>query len=480
MRSVVWTLALITLMTLLQAPGPLRGQPLASCPSPSAEAPQTPKVTIGHFAESEGESGEFCRYLTRNRMRPTFQNLGSLRDDKTVRRVQAALEGGTIDVLWLSSFAMGMLGSASTLVMKVLAVTDFPIVHVVSHDVNARLVTDTAFAPAGVMVAHGYAEAYADILFKAIGVAVPRCLEAPVNCDIHPNDATLVGGLIAYLMNQPSHVVVYVSSTFSPKNPDPIVLSLVQTQFSLVGVPAQTVIKMDAVHGTFAAVSIPKGHYGVGRRPDVPSTDVPTAAAPLVLVSSTPPKVAERVRDLVIRINSALLDVEPRVSRDNLRKSLELARDLRGSLGGRVVLHEEYARQLERRGLSTILPSPGPTSPSPTVPPPSPQPPPPTGGAVEIRSFIARPSVVGPGQRTMLCWVVANARSARIDPDIGALGPSDLQNGCRTIQPRETTPYTLTATGSDGRSVSRNLTVVVRQPLPPPPPPPRQPAPPNG
>ena len=361
MRIFIWTLALITGVALLQTPVPLQAQPPPTCPSPSGVSPAERQITIGHFAESAAAIGEFCRYLVRNKVRPAFQDLGSLRDNATVRHVQAALEGGEIDVLWLSSFAMGKLGSASSLVMKVLAVTDFPVIHVlsvVSPNIKTRLVTDKTFAPTKVMVAHGYAEAYADILLKAMDVATPRCLEAPVGCEVHPNDETLIGGLIAFLSNQPARAAVHVSSTFSPRSPDPIVLSLVQTQFSLIGVPAPTVIKMGAIRGTFAAVSIPKGHYGVSRHPDVPATDVPTAAAPLMLVSSTPAKVAERVRGFVRLINGALLDVEPRVSHDNLRKSLELARELREYLRGRVVLHEEYARELEMRGVPTILPSP--------------------------------------------------------------------------------------------------------------------------
>jgi hypothetical protein len=78
---------------------------------------------------------------------------------------------------------------------------------------------------------------------------------------------------------------------------------------------------------------------------------------------------------------------------------------------------------------------------------------------VEIRDFVeVKRSKSG---FPTLCWSVLNARSARIDPDLGDLDPRTLEKGCREVRPGATTIYTLTATGADGRTESRQVTVTV-------------------
>jgi len=92
----------------------------------------------------------------------------------------------------------------------------------------------------------------------------------------------------------------------------------------------------------------------------------------MALISATPPEVAGCVRDFVIRVNRALLDDQPRVSRESLRESLRLVRELGESLKGRVILHDEYIRLLIAHGLlepttptPIRLPIPRPTRPGP-------------------------------------------------------------------------------------------------------------------
>ena len=80
------------------------------------------------------------------------------------------------------------------------------------------------------------------------------------------------------------------------------------------------------------------------------------------------------------------------------------------------------------------------------------------GAKVEIRTFEAQRV---PRGGPTLCWSVLNARSARIDPDLGDLDPRTLEKGCREVRPGATTIYTLTATGADGRTESRQVTVTV-------------------
>jgi hypothetical protein len=65
------------------------------------------------------------------------------------------------------------------------------------------------------------------------------------------------------------------------------------------------------------------------------------------------------------------------------------------------------------------------------------------------------------GDSTQLCWIAFNAQSGRIDPDIGDLPPAEVEKGCRTISPRQTTTYTITVAGRDGRSVRKQVTVEV-------------------
>lgn len=79
--------------------------------------------------------------------------------------------------------------------------------------------------------------------------------------------------------------------------------------------------------------------------------------------------------------------------------------------------------------------------------------------------IVAQKSSVGLGETTQLCWSVVRARTARIDPGVGALAP--MEKGCQAVSPKETTTYTLTATGSDAQTVSRQVTVQVQAPPPP-------------
>jgi WD40 repeat protein len=81
---------------------------------------------------------------------------------------------------------------------------------------------------------------------------------------------------------------------------------------------------------------------------------------------------------------------------------------------------------------------------------------------VEIIYFRAMPSTIAPGGRAQLCYGVTNARAARIEPDVGEIKPSEKD--CVYIQPKQTTTYTLTATGLDGKAVTQRFTLQVRTP----------------
>lgn len=78
---------------------------------------------------------------------------------------------------------------------------------------------------------------------------------------------------------------------------------------------------------------------------------------------------------------------------------------------------------------------------------------------VKITQFYARDAVLTEGEKTVLCYGTANAKSARIEPHVGGVGPTLTR--CVEVQPKHNTNYTLTAEGPDGRKVDQTVTVQV-------------------
>lgn len=72
---------------------------------------------------------------------------------------------------------------------------------------------------------------------------------------------------------------------------------------------------------------------------------------------------------------------------------------------------------------------------------------------VRITRFEINPTMV---HGTQLCYALENARSARIEPGIGDLG--NLTAGCPRLPSRNQQTYTLTATGQDGKTATREVT----------------------
>ncbi len=82
------------------------------------------------------------------------------------------------------------------------------------------------------------------------------------------------------------------------------------------------------------------------------------------------------------------------------------------------------------------------------------------GGKLKILSFYADPAVLARGQRGRLCYGVANAKSARIEPAVERIWPS--LGRCVDIAPKGETTYTLTAEDAQGNSASQSLNVTMR------------------
>ena len=76
-----------------------------------------------------------------------------------------------------------------------------------------------------------------------------------------------------------------------------------------------------------------------------------------------------------------------------------------------------------------------------------------------ILRFQANPDQIISGNETRLCYGVAEAASARIEPNIGTVDP--VAENCISVTPTATTTYTLTATSTAGQSVRATASVTV-------------------
>ena len=87
---------------------------------------------------------------------------------------------------------------------------------------------------------------------------------------------------------------------------------------------------------------------------------------------------------------------------------------------------------------------------------------PPASAGPKILMFYASPPAVSRGDRTLICYGVANAASVRIEPAIDEIKPSF--NRCLETRPNRSGTYTLHATGSDGKTVTASINVTVGAP----------------
>jgi len=81
------------------------------------------------------------------------------------------------------------------------------------------------------------------------------------------------------------------------------------------------------------------------------------------------------------------------------------------------------------------------------------------GSELAIETLYATPEV-GRGEAAQICYGVANAKSVTLEPQSNPVWPSHTR--CVDVKPAKTTTYTLTVTGADGKTLSREVTVKVR------------------
>ena len=77
-------------------------------------------------------------------------------------------------------------------------------------------------------------------------------------------------------------------------------------------------------------------------------------------------------------------------------------------------------------------------------------------GNAQIVRFEGSPLSIAPGQQSTLSWTTSGATQVSIS-GVGAVTP----NGSTTVSPATTTTYTLSATSSDGKTVTAPITITV-------------------
>ena len=83
---------------------------------------------------------------------------------------------------------------------------------------------------------------------------------------------------------------------------------------------------------------------------------------------------------------------------------------------------------------------------------------------VKITQFYTTKPVLGRGEKSLLCYGVENAKTVTLAPPRQEL--SAALSRCVEVAPAETTKYTLTAEGGDGRKATQDVTVNVGAPRP--------------
>lgn len=81
------------------------------------------------------------------------------------------------------------------------------------------------------------------------------------------------------------------------------------------------------------------------------------------------------------------------------------------------------------------------------------------GGKLKILAFWARPGIVKRGERALVCYGVANAKSVRIDPHIVDIAPA--LSRCLEVFPKRTTEYRLTTEDGEGHTATGSIVLRV-------------------
>jgi hypothetical protein len=81
------------------------------------------------------------------------------------------------------------------------------------------------------------------------------------------------------------------------------------------------------------------------------------------------------------------------------------------------------------------------------------------GSELAIRSLYLAPSTVRPGETTLLCYDVANAKTVTLEPPVAEVWPSHSR--CIALKPKKSTTFTLTIADASGKTVSQSVELKV-------------------
>ncbi len=81
------------------------------------------------------------------------------------------------------------------------------------------------------------------------------------------------------------------------------------------------------------------------------------------------------------------------------------------------------------------------------------------GRRVTIVQFYASNAMIAPGEKSLLCYGVVNAKEVHLDPPVEKVWPAASR--CFDVAPSSTTHYSLTAEGPDHQAVSASLDITV-------------------
>ena len=81
------------------------------------------------------------------------------------------------------------------------------------------------------------------------------------------------------------------------------------------------------------------------------------------------------------------------------------------------------------------------------------------GDGLQILFLYATPPVIHRGEKTLMCYGTANARSVTLDPPVDQVWPA--MSRCFDVSPRQKTTYKLTATDAAGKTVTQSVEIDV-------------------
>jgi len=81
-------------------------------------------------------------------------------------------------------------------------------------------------------------------------------------------------------------------------------------------------------------------------------------------------------------------------------------------------------------------------------------------GTLRILNFYVTPGIISRGQKALVCYGLANAKSVRLEPAVERMYPA--LSRCFEVAPRRNTRYTLTAEDAQGHTATESFVLHVK------------------